>query len=375
MSSVDMFPGCPFPVSRVGLGFGLGGIFRRVESPQHFMRALEFAIDLGVNHIDSAQNYAAGQSEELIGKLSRAKKQNLLISTKLDTHSYSKILVEGAVDASLRRLKMDEIPLLYLHWPNPSVPLEETLDSLSRLVKIGKVNSVGLSNFSLSQLREARKILGDVPISAIQSEYNLFDRSAENDLIPYCAENSLAFVAYSPLDQGKILGDSVRLATLDSIAERVGISSAELALAWILRSSAAFVIPSSSNPRRIRSNTLSREIQIDEQTAAEVEKLTRSRVVEIPAGDITVASDDSGRRDVMANLEEALSNVMQFSPSPVELAEELAKGATLKPVRVRMSSNSSDGDKYVLTEGRVRYWAHVIHYGLDANVPALLRRL
>lgn len=375
MSAVYMFPGCPFPVSRVGLGFGLGGIFRRVESPQHFMRALEFAIDLGVNHIDSAQNYAAGQSEELIGELSRAKKQNLLISTKLDTHSYSKILVGGAVDASLRRLKMDEIPLLYLHWPNPSVPLEETLDSLSRLVRIGKVKSVGLSNFSLSQIREARKILGDVPISAIQSEYNLFDRSAENDLIPYCAENSMAFVAYSPLDQGKILGDSVRLATLDSIAERVGISSAELALAWILRSSAAFVIPSSSNPRRIRSNTLSREIQIDEQTAAEVEKLTRSRVVEIPAGNITVASDDSGRRDVMANLEEALSNVMQFSPSPVELAEELAKGGTLKPVRVRKSSNSSDGDKYVLTEGRVRYWAHVIHNGLDGKVPALLRRL
>lgn len=373
MSPGEFFQGCPFPVSRVGLGFGLGGVFRRVESPQHFIESLNFAIEQGVNHIDSAQNYAAGQSEELIGEISKAKKQKLLIATKLDTQNYSKDSVPRAVEASLQRLGIDEIPLLYLHWPNPSVPLEETLTSVVEMVQLGKVRSVGLSNFSLDQLREAQKFLGEVPLSAVQSEYNLFDRSAEIDLIPYCKENSIAFVAYSPLDQGRVLGDSMRLAALDSISERLGVTSAQLALAWLLRSSPAFLIPSSSNTQRLKMNSSSLEIEIDDESAAEVEQLSRFKIIEIRASDIKVTLDETGRRDVMTNLEEAKSNRFELSPSPTELAQELAEGANLKPVRVRLASDTSSAEKYVLAEGRVRYWAYVIHNGPDCYVPALVR--
>jgi aryl-alcohol dehydrogenase-like predicted oxidoreductase len=373
VSPGEFFQGCPFPVSRVGLGFGLGGVFRRVESPQHFIESLNFAIEQGVNHIDSAQNYAAGQSEELIGAISKAKKQQLLIATKLDTQNYSKNSVPGAVEASLKRLRMDEIPLLYLHWPNPSVPLEETLESVVEMVQLGKVRSVGLSNFSLDQLREAQKFLGGVPLSAVQSEYNLFDRSAENDLIPYCTENSISFVAYSPLDQGRVLGDGVRLAALSSISERLGVTSAQLALAWLLRSSPAFLIPSSSNTQRLKMNSSSLEIEIDDVTAAEVEQLSRFKISEIRASDIKVTLDETGRRDVMTSLEEAKANRFELSPSPTELAQELAEGANLKPVRVRLASDTSSAKKYVLTEGRVRYWAYVIHNGPDCYVPALVR--
>ena len=369
----EFFQGCPFPVSRVGLGFGLGGVFRRVESPQHFIESLNFAIEQGVNHIDSAQNYAAGQSEELIGAISKAKKQKLLIATKLDTQNYSKDSVPRAVEASLQRLGIDEIPLLYLHWPNPSVPLEETLTSVVEMVQLGKVRSVGLSNFSLDQLREAQKFLGEVPLSAVQSEYNLFDRSAEIDLIPYCKENSIAFVAYSPLDQGRVLGDSMRLAALDSISERLGVTSAQLALAWLLRSSPAFLIPSSSNTQRLKMNSSSLEIEIDDESAAEVEQLSRFKIIEIRASDIKVTLDETGRRDVMTSLEEAKSNRFELSPSPTELAQELAEGANLKPVRVHLASDTSSAEKYVLAEGRVRYWAYVIHNGPDCYVPALVR--
>jgi aryl-alcohol dehydrogenase-like predicted oxidoreductase len=369
----EFFQGCPFPVSRVGLGFGLGGVFRRVESPEHFIESLNFALEQGVNHIDSAQNYAAGQSEELIGEISKAKKQQLLIATKLDTQNYSKNSVPGAVEASLKRLRMDEIPLLYLHWPNPSVPLEETLESVLEMVQLGKVRSVGLSNFSLDQLREAQKLLGGVSLSAVQSEYNLFDRSAENDLIPFCTENSIAFVAYSPLDQGRVLGDRVRLAALSSISERLGVTSAQLALAWLLRSSPAFLIPSSSNAHRLKMNSSSLEIEIDDETAAEVEQLSRFKISEIRASDIKVTLDETGRREVMTSLEEAKSNRFDLSPSPTELAQELAEGANLKPVRVRLASDTSSAEKYVLTEGRVRYWAYVIHNGPDCYVPALVR--
>ena len=369
----EFFQGCPFPVSRVGLGFGLGGVFRRVESPQHFIESLNFAIEQGVNHIDSAQNYAAGQSEELIGEISKAKKQKLLIATKLDTQNYSKDSVPRAVEASLQRLGIDEIPLLYLHWPNPSVPLEETLTSVVEMVQLGKVRSVGLSNFSLDQLRKAQKFLGEVPLSAVQSEYNLFDRSAEIDLIPYCKENSIAFVAYSPLDQGRVLGDSMRLAALDSISERLGVTSAQLALAWLLRSSPAFLIPSSSNTQRLKMNSSSLEIEIDDESAAEVEQLSRFKIIEIRASDIKVTLDETGRRDVMTSLEEAKSNRFELSPSPTELAQELAEGANLKPVRVRLASDTSSAEKYVLAEGRVRYWAYVIHNGPDCYVPALVR--
>jgi len=360
-------------VSRVGLGFGLGGEFRRLESSDHFYEALKFSVSLGVNHIDSAQNYAAGQSEELIGALSKKSKQGLLIATKLDTKDYANHSSKAAIEGSLGRLGLDEIPLLYLHWPNPSVPIEETLGAMAQAVKEGKVRSIGLSNYSLEQIQKANLILGDIKISAIQSEYNLFDRSAEEDLIPYCLENSISFVAYSPLDQGRVLGDSTKLRLFNSIAERYGVTPAGLALAWLLKSSPAFLIPSSSNLARIEENSRALEVDLDEKTITEIDSLTRVKVVEIPASKIRVDVDETGRREVITSLEEALANRGGFSPSPSELAKELSRGAKLKPVRVKIKTGSGSGEQYSLTEGRVRFWAHVIEYGPDCLVPALVR--
>jgi hypothetical protein len=120
-------------------------------------------------------------------------------------------------------------------------------------------------------------------------------------------------------------------------------------------------------------NSSSLEIEIDDETAAEVEQLSRFKISEIRASDIKVTLDETGRREVMTSLEEAKSNRFDLSPSPTELAQELAEGANLKPVRVRLASDTSSAEKYVLTEGRVRYWAYVIHNGPDCYVPALVR--
>lgn len=366
-----IFKGHPDKVSRIGFGLGLGGYFQRREGASKFAGALELSIELGNNHVDSAQNYGDGQSEEIIRSVLRRMSVPLLIATKIGPSDFGDGRVIPAIEKSLRRLDIDSIPLLYLHWPNPSIPLEVTLAQIERAFEQGKIRGLGLSNFSISEIQTTRQSLRHDILQAVQVEYNLFDRSAELDVFPYAKSRGISVVAYSPLDQGRIVGRESTRKQIESLARMQGISPGQLALAWLLEKSPGFLIPSTSRRIRVRENYGALEVQMPQGVFDEIEAITKPSIVSLLPRDIEVGLDTTLRRGVYVDLESAKENLSGYSPSPEELATALQKGEKMKPIRV--VTQSSTARPYLLVEGRIRFWAHVIAFGFTTPLRALVR--
>lgn len=198
-------------ISALGLGTNaVGGhnLFEGLneEEGKDFVRA---ALDNGITFIDTADVYGKGRSEELVGEvLKEYDRSQFVVATKggsdwrTGTRNKSPEYLRSALEDSLKRLQLDYVDLYYIHWPDDKTPIAEAIAELSRLKQEGKIKAIGVSNFSLDQLREANSTM---EISAIQLEYHMLDRKIEENILPYCVENNISVVAYGPLAFG-ILG-------------------------------------------------------------------------------------------------------------------------------------------------------------------------
>ncbi len=255
------------------IGFGtaqLGGRFFANRSRDAFyLSALRSALELGYVHFDTADSYASGHSEELIGraiKETNTKRENLFITTKVwpTRLTYNKVL--RACENSLRRLQTDYIDLYLVHWPNPFVPLKETFRALNELVKAGKVKHLGVSNFNVRLLKEAQS-LSETPILADQVPYSLSERSyAKNGLLEYCQQNNVLITAYTPISHGRIAVNQ----TLQSIANAHHATLHQIALAWLVNQPRVIAIPMSFNPKHQKENLEAADIQLN---SSETEQL------------------------------------------------------------------------------------------------------
>lgn len=217
--------------------------------------ALRSGIDRGMTLIDSAEMYAEGGAETVVGEAIAGQRDKVFLVSKVYPHNASRKGVAQACARSLKRLNTDYIDLYLLHWRG-QYPLEETVEAFEHLREEGKIGRWGVSNFDVADLQE----LAAPACATNQVLYNIEERGIEFDLLPWCQERRLPLMAYCPIGQG---GDLLASPTLKQIAARHGVTSAQVSLAWILRQDSVIVIPKAVHPEHVRLNAEAAELTLD----------------------------------------------------------------------------------------------------------------
>ena len=229
--------------------------------------ALKLGIELGINLIDTAEMYGNGVAEEIVARATAGLRERLFIVSKVLPYNASQKGVIEACERSLKRLKTDRIDLYLLHWRG-SVPLAETIAGFARLQRDGKIRNHGVSNFNTEDMKEWVAIAGGETVAANQILYNLSRRGPEFELIPWCRERRVAIMAYTPLEQGRMLGNRA----LNGVAARYGASPAQVALAWLLRQDGMIVIPKATQPEHVRDNRAALDLALDADDLAALDR-------------------------------------------------------------------------------------------------------
>ncbi len=309
-------------VSAIGLGcMGMSDFYGDADEATN-LAVLNHAIDIGVNFLDTADMYGVGRNEELLGRVLETRRSEVILATKFGnvraangdflgidgTPEY----VASACDASLKRLGVDQIDLYYQHRVDPNVPIEETVGAMARLVESGKVRFLGLSEASAETIRRAARIH---PIAALQSEYSLWTRDLEDEVLPACRELGIGFVAYSPLGRGFLTGaiqNPEQLASNDwrrsnprfqaenfdqnqrlvhaitDLAEERGCTPAQLALAWLLHQGKDIVpIPGTRKISRLDENAAAAHLELTDEDLQRIDQVLSTNAVagtRYPAG-------------------------------------------------------------------------------------------
>jgi aryl-alcohol dehydrogenase-like predicted oxidoreductase len=265
--------------------------------------AIRAAIDLGITFLDAASSYGGGRTEEIVGQAVRGRREEVFLASKVGLRVDSERQVDGrpehivsTCDASLRRLQVDLIDLYYLHRVDPSVPVEDSIGALSRLVDAGKVRYLGISEAQPQSIRRAHAVH---PLTAYQMDFSLWSREAEFGVLDTCRSLGLGFVAYWPLGQGFLSGavrsladlpaddrrrraprfaeENLRqnvtlLGPLERVAQRSGATPAQIALAWLLsRGPDIIPIPGSRSPAHMMENVAAVDLRLSSDDLAELE--------------------------------------------------------------------------------------------------------
>ena len=309
-------------VSAIGLGAMVfsPGMYGVVDDASA-LATIDHALGAGINFIDTADAYGAdGHNERLMGRALAGRRREVVVATKFGllpapdgqpgrpipvSYDFGTLNVNGRpehvqfyAEQSLQRLGIDEIDVYYLHFPDPGVPIEETVGAMAALVKAGKVHHLGLCNVTAEQVRRAHAVH---PLAAVQNEYSLWAREAERELLPTLRELGIAFVPWGPLGTGFLTGTVQKLEQGDfrnmaprfkgdnlqqnahrfgpilAFAERLGVSPAQLALAWILHQyQYAVPIPGTRKAAHLDTNAAAADIHLDADHLAELDRLARS---------------------------------------------------------------------------------------------------
>jgi len=213
---------------------------------------LRKGLEAGALFIDTAESYG---TESAVGEAVRGMRNRVFIASKVSPQNFHRTELRKSVDTSLRTMGVDIIDLLQLHEPNPSIPITETMGAMAELVDAGKIRFVGVSNFSVEQLKEAQKELSKYPIVSNQVRYNLIDRTIEKDLLPYCRANHVTVIAYCPLARGlNRVRDCDPSGVIEELAQETGKSAAQIVINWCLCQNGVIPIPKGNSAEHILDN-------------------------------------------------------------------------------------------------------------------------
>jgi diketogulonate reductase-like aldo/keto reductase len=233
------------------LGLGTWGMGGR-ETPDktrdsETVTAIRMAVELGLTHLDTAEYYGAGHAEELVGEaIQDLDRKSLFITSKvLHNHLHHDDLL-SSMKASLKRLGVEQVDLYLVHWPNPDVPLKETMAAMEECVEEGYTRLIGVSNFSAQLMEEAQSCLRDNKLAVNQVQYSLLDQKPRMGLLPACRKMGVSLVAYRPLERGAIM--QTNNPVMDEIAKTHGKTRVQVALNWLISQEGVLTIPKSTNP-------------------------------------------------------------------------------------------------------------------------------
>lgn len=243
------------------------------------IEALLFGIERGLTLLDTAEDYAAGGSERVVGQAIAGMRDDVFLVTKVAARNCSYQGVLDAAEASLERLKTGHIDLYLQHWPSEQHEVSETMAGMAELVKRGMIKHVGVSNFSIALLREAQRCLGDIPLVCNQVPYHVNDRSIERDVMPYCGEVGITVMGYSPFGYaphffggvGFPEAGSEQRQVLDAIGAKYGKTAFQVALNWVLRQDNLVTIPKAASRAHIEDNIASLGWELDGDDLARIE--------------------------------------------------------------------------------------------------------
>jgi aryl-alcohol dehydrogenase-like predicted oxidoreductase len=287
----------PFSLGTWGIG---GPPFWAERDGKESIKTIQKALDLGINCIDTAPAYGFGLAEEIVAKALAGRRDSVVIATKCGMRWKDKTnagalyrdlapaSIRQELEDSLRRLHTDRIDLYQIHWPDPNTSIGTTMETLGALQREGKILEIGVSNYTLEMLKEARAI---APIASVQPKYNLLEREIEQGLLPYCAENGIAVLAYSPLVSGVLSGKYTRdtvfsdwrdgkdfgvfrqetweecinkTERLKTVAEDYGMSLSQLAIRWLVeQKGVTSALVGCNTPEQVEENILALEVRID----------------------------------------------------------------------------------------------------------------
>jgi diketogulonate reductase-like aldo/keto reductase len=229
--------------------------------------ALRLGLDLGVTLIDTAEMYGEGGAEEIVGQAIKGQRDKAFIVSKVYPHNASRRGAIAACERSLKRLGTDRIDVYLLHWRG-SVPLAETIAAFEQLQRDGKVVSYGVSNFDADDMAELEQVPGGAAVTTNQVLYNLTRRGVEWDLLPWCRKHAVPVMAYSPIEQARMLDKPA----LTQLAARRGVTPAQLALAWLLHQENVVVIPKAGSPEHVRENAASLDIELSAELLGDLDR-------------------------------------------------------------------------------------------------------
>jgi aryl-alcohol dehydrogenase-like predicted oxidoreductase len=315
-------------MSRIGLGtWAMGGWMWGGADDEASIATIQRALDQGITLIDTAPAYGQGHSEEVVGRALSGKRDGVVIATKVALawddqlnirRDASRARIMNEIEDSLRRLQTDRIDIYQVHWPDPATPIEETADAMRRLLEAGKIRAIGVSNFSTEQMDRFRAV---APLHTIQPPYNLFEREAERDVLPYAVEHHLTALTYGVLCRGLLsgrmneattfTGDDLRrddpkftqprfgqylraVDRLDRLAkERYGKRVIDLAIRWTLdRPGVGAVLWGARHPGQLDAVGGAFDFRLDSAAFAEIDRILAEEIHD-PVGPEFMAPPES----------------------------------------------------------------------------------
>ena len=264
MRSVMLKSGDKVPV----LGLGTWHMGERKSERAAEVAAIKLGLELGIRLIDTAEMYGEGKAEELVGEAITGRRNEAFLVSKVYPHNATREGAVAACERSLKRLRTDRIDLYLLHWRG-SVPLAETMEAFMSLHKAGKIRHYGVSNLDLDDMQQLWSVPGGNGVGTDQLLYNLIRRGLEWDLLPWLRERRIPVMAYSPLEQAKL----VRNPKLVGFARHHGMTPVQAALAWLLAKDDIIAIPKTASRERLKENFGAVDRPLTKEQLAELDRL------------------------------------------------------------------------------------------------------